>query len=144
VKAGYERHPVTGVSWYGAAAFAAWAGKRLPSEQEWEKAARAIDGRTYPWGEKFDSERCNTIEAEVEDTTPVGRHGDAGRSAYGCEDMAGNVLEWTGSLWSEGEEERVMRGGSWELDSTAAACASRILDRPQDRSVSVGFRCART
>jgi formylglycine-generating enzyme required for sulfatase activity len=111
-KPGYEQHPVTGVSWYGAVAFAAWAGKRLPAEQEWEKAARGIDGRLYPWGQEFAAQRCNTRESGLEDTTPVGRFGEAGRSVYGCDDLAGNVWQWTESAW-QGEERRVLRGGSW-------------------------------
>jgi len=144
VEPGYERHPVTGVSWYGAAAFAAWAGKRLPTEQQWEKAARGIDGRRYPWGEEFASDRCNTSESGKDDTTPVGQYAEAGRSVYGCEDMSGNVWEWTESLWSEGSETCVLRGGAWYNDHDLAACACRVSHDPQNRYDLIGFRCSRT
>ncbi|MDZ4802136.1 MAG: SUMF1/EgtB/PvdO family nonheme iron enzyme, partial [Bryobacteraceae bacterium] len=144
VKKGYGRHPVTGVSWYGAVAFAAWARKRLPTEQEWEKAARGIDGRRWPWGETFASERCNTSESRIQDTTEVGIYGAPGRSVYGCEDMAGNVLEWTESVWSSDDAARVARGGSWGYFHGFAACAYRDFIEPRFRIYSIGFRCART
>jgi len=93
---GKADHPVVNVTWEQAAAYAEWAGKRLPTEEEWEKAARGTDGREWPWGSTFDPSRCNTNESGIWDTTPVGKYSPAGDSPYGAADMAGNVWEWIG------------------------------------------------
>jgi serine/threonine-protein kinase len=153
--------PARSVSWHDARAFCEWATQvtgravRLPTEAEWEKAARGTDGRRYPWGDEApDSKRCNFNE-EVDDTTPVGRYSPAGDSPYGCADMAGNVWEWTSSRYElypyapeDGREEvddesaRVLRGGAfYNVDDVRCAC--RVYAIPNDRVGYYGFRvCA--
>jgi len=142
---GKTDHPVVNVSLYDAEACAAWYGVRLPTEQEWEKAARGTDGREYPWGDGFDEKRCNTREKgySVEDITPVGCFPD-GASPYGVMDMAGNVWEWTSSKYESGHSLRVLRGGSWGLNPNIARCTFRFRITPDYRDSNVGFRCART
>jgi formylglycine-generating enzyme required for sulfatase activity/GTPase SAR1 family protein len=143
VEPGFEQHPVIYVSWYGASAYAQWAGKRLPAEEEWEKVARGIDGRVYPWGNEFDKVKCNTKESGIGHTTPVKDYKE-GRGPYGCLDMAGNVWEWTDSWYDKKEEYRVLRGGSWSVDRFDARCADRLRTIPGSRVILTGFRCART
>ena len=144
-----DDQPALYVDWHEARLFCRWRGPgfRLPTEEEWERAAswdpaRGVK-RRYPWGDEFDPARCNTSEGGPGKTTPVGMYPNGG-SAYGCFDMAGNVWEWTESLWSEKEEYRVVRGGSWSFDRVSAACAFRCYYRPYYRDGSFGFRCART
>jgi len=144
VESGFEDHPVIYVTWYGVSEYAQWAGKRLPADEEWEKAARGIDGRVYPWGNEFDKKKCNIDESGIDHTTPVKKHQE-GRSPHGCLDMAGNVWEWTDSWYDEGKEEfKVLRGSSWDDLRNAARCASRDGYSPEFRFSSYGFRCART
>ncbi len=145
-------HPVVRVSWDDAVEYARWLAVRtghpwrLPTEAEWEKAARwdqemeAV--RRFPWGDRFDAKRCNTIEGKQGTTTPVGTYA-SGASPYGAQDMAGNVWEWTSSLYlpypysaTDGREQknstdmRVMRGGSWAGVSGLARAAFRYPDLP--------------
>jgi formylglycine-generating enzyme required for sulfatase activity len=164
-------HPVVCVSWQDATAYAAWLaqttgqrGWRLPSEAQWEKAARWDAQRNvshiYPWGDRFDPNRCNTSESGIRATTPVGSYpaSDArrsGASPYGAEEMAGNIWEWTSSLYKrypytatdgreaeDSTEHRTLRGGSWSSVARGARAAFRLDYRWDDRNYVGGFRLA--
>lgn len=132
-------HPVANVSWHDADRYCKAVGKRLPTEQEWEKAARGTDGRHYPWGDMYDAKKVNA-ENRFGGTTAVGQF-PAGRSRYGIFDMAGNVWEWTASEWGSG---KVIRGGSWKSDPGALRSAYRTGGDPANRLNDRGFRCARS
>ena len=158
-----DNHPVRYVTWNEAMAYCQWLSQTtglpvaLPSEAEWEKAARGTDGRLWPWGdEPPDSTRCNSNN-NVKNTTPVGQYSPCGDSPYGCADMAGNVWEWTHSLYkrypykaTDGREapqssgSRVVRGGSWFYHKGFARAAARGYYDPDYRGNNNGFRvCVR-
>ncbi|MDZ7261470.1 MAG: SUMF1/EgtB/PvdO family nonheme iron enzyme [candidate division KSB1 bacterium] len=138
-------HPVVHITWYDAMLYAKWAGKRLPTEKEWEKAAGYEEGLNYPWGNEFDSQKCNSIESGLVDTTPVDKYPE-GKSPYGCYDMAGNVWEWTASWVDEIRKYygHVAKGGSFWSDRLSLTSGMRLslryLNIPLDDAV--GFRCA--
>ena len=158
------RHPVIGITWQEASAYCRWAGKRLPTEAEWEKAARGTDGRLFPWGNQPAGWGRSNIAhpgskrgLKYPPLANVDRY-DRGVSPYGIYQMAGNVAEWVAD-WFNAEyyqdaasdnpqgpglgQDKVFRGGSWNEDPEVARSAGRGAQAPDHRSYLIGFRCAR-
>ena len=145
--AGREQHPVVLVNHGDAMAYAAWLSERsgrrwrLPTETEWEKAARGVDGRWFPWGREFDAGRLNSHDAGPFDTTPVGRYPD-GASPFGLLDVAGQVYEWTATPAGEGRFR--VKGGSWDDQGCGVCRPAAGHARPATlKHILIGFRLVR-
>ena len=154
-----DDYPMVSITWEDAKAYAEWAKAVLPTEAEWEKAARGTDGRSYPWGNEWDAAKCSNSVGEnhPQKPSPVGSY-PAGASPYGCLDMAGNVWQWCADWYDvryyttspsrnpSGPETgiaRVLHGGAWSVhDADTFRVTTRDYNSPLLQSINIGFRCA--
>jgi iron(II)-dependent oxidoreductase len=151
------KHPVTNINWEEANMYAEWAGKKLPSEAQWEKAARSTNGRVYPWGDSFNNDLANTEESRFSTTTAVGKYSPDGDSQYGVSDICGNVWEWTNDWCDDAElvnedilnnprgsltgEYKVLKGGSFRYPGSQGCTYSRLIQEPGQKTDDFGCRC---
>jgi formylglycine-generating enzyme required for sulfatase activity len=153
----HPNRPVVGVSWYEAAAYCTWASLRLPTEAQWERAARGTTGTMYPWGNEAPNATHANYDGQVRRATPVGLY-PSGATPEGVEDLAGNVWEWVADWYGEDYYResptknppgpasgylRVVRGGSWDVPARTLRAANRYGEGPALRYHVVGFRCVR-
>jgi len=147
---GRHNHPVVQVSHQDAMAFAAWAGKRLPTEEEWEAAARGANGQLFPWGDRWLVDHGNFEAACFGGTTSVEHYGRKAMSPFGILDLLGNIAEWTSSPHAgqadsqpgrSGERIYILKGGSWISGGTVTA-AWRQIEQGKYWANTIGFRCA--
>lgn len=154
-------HPALFAGWEKANAFCGWKGKRLPTEEEWEKAARGTDGRAYPWGNEFDPAKASSQNPGAGGDAQVGKFKlatsglkgkpgtvpvtsfEEGKSVYGAYNMAGNVWEWVDGWYDEKKGLRLLKGGSWMAPAISLRASTRLPELPKVESNEYGFRCAK-